>query len=74
MSFQMSTALAHIALTVTSAWAIYQAKNYTYACIGFSLYLVNGILGTVTYGQFIFIHLFLNLQVFRIYAISLEIN
>ncbi|XP_014286770.1 uncharacterized protein [Halyomorpha halys] len=45
------TAIAHAVLSFSSAWAIFQVQECLFAVIGFSLYLINGILGVLAYGQ-----------------------
>nr|XP_014286771.1 uncharacterized protein LOC106687410 isoform X2 [Halyomorpha halys] len=45
------TAIAHAVLSFSSAWAIFQVQECLFAVIGFSLYLINGILGVLAYGM-----------------------
>ncbi|KAL1124720.1 hypothetical protein AAG570_001343 [Ranatra chinensis] len=50
MPISKSTALAHVVLSLSSVWAILNTAHLPYAVVGFSLYFINGILGTFAYG------------------------
>lgn len=48
------TAVAHAVLSFSSAWAIFQVQECSFAVLGFSLYLINGVLGVLAYGKYSF--------------------
>lgn len=52
MSDTLNSAVCHGILAVSSGWALTQCLDYKFASVGFGLYLVNGVLGVLSYGEF----------------------
>ncbi|KAG8322335.1 uncharacterized protein LOC124364111 isoform X2 [Homalodisca vitripennis] len=48
---QFNIALSHGALAASSGWSLVQCMDLKFARIAFGLYLVNGVVGLVTYGN-----------------------
>uniref|UniRef100_A0A0A9YG94 ATP-dependent protease ATPase subunit HslU n=2 Tax=Lygus hesperus TaxID=30085 RepID=A0A0A9YG94_LYGHE len=49
MTLSTSSVLAHGVLSSSSAWAIWETKDYVFAPFGFLLYFINGVLGLIAY-------------------------
>ena len=52
MSDTLNSAICHGILAASSGWALSQCVEYKFAAVGFGLYLVNGVLGVLSYGEF----------------------
>lgn len=44
-------AISHAVLAVSSGWSLIQCNDLKFARVAFGLYLINGIVGLVTYGK-----------------------
>lgn len=48
---QINLALSHLALAASSGWSFMQCGDLKFARIAFILYIVNGVVGVMTYGK-----------------------